>query len=455
MPLIRPIPAITYLKTQDHDVSAFICPPYDVLDKEDKRELLKGSTRNLVAVDLPHLPAKTVGPDEVYDQAGNTFRRWLDQGILNRRDHPALFVYQQTFQDPREAGGSSDDTGAALRRRGLVANVKVTPFGVSEPGQGGVHPHEKTHSGPKEDRLKLMRACQAQLSPIFGIYSDPSPRIGQILDDVCRSQAPDQHAYTPNDQVQHDIWAVDDPDVVKELCQAMSGIDAFIADGHHRYTTAINYLNELEANHGELPDDHPAKYCMFVLVSMHDPGMIVLPTHRVLGGLKGFGLQQMAEAAKGVLRITPFSGPDLASLEAALSGAGPHAMGLYCPSDGAAPMAIATPIDPDPLGTKFADRSDAWRSLDVALVQHLIVDDICQSHFCPAGQNVAWKYPHTLNQVSDDVAGSDYQLGVVLQATPLKSVIDVSQAGELMPQKSTFFFPKIATGLVINPLGNA
>ncbi len=440
MPDIQPIPAVTFSTKTGNDLSDRIAPPYDVLDHASKGRLVAASANNISVIDLPHLPAKTVGPDEAYVGAGENYRRWLDEGVLERRSTPAFFVYQQTYTV----------AGQTFKRRGLIGNVKVQPFGPSPDGKGGIHPHEQTFSAAKEDRLKLMRATQAQLSPIFGLYSDPDKAIGKLLADVIIAGGPTYTGKTTDDGVLHETWAVDDDARVTGFQQALGDKDLFIADGHHRYNTALNHYNELTAAGKPVGN---AAYCLFVMIAMQDPGMIVLPTHRVLGNMPGFTLEKFKEAAAGRLDITPIPGHDPALLEKALAESKhPHAIGLYVPSQPDSPLYIATTTDNDPLKPTHADMSDAWRQLDVAIVQHLIVEQLCAPGFASDGQSITWKFPHEIAQLKELTDSLDYQLGLVLRATPLDSVRQVSEAGELMPQKSTFFYPKLATGLVINPL---
>lgn len=449
MPLIRPIQAVCYDPSHTAgDLSRLIAPPYDVLDQAAKDRLLQLDPHNIVAIDLPHLPPKTVGPDGVYDQAGRTYRNWLQSGILARRRQPALFAYQQTFTPP----GSPNRT---FKRRGLFAAVSLQPFGHNPQGHGAIHPHEQTFSAPKEDRMKLTRAVRAQLSPIFGMFNDPTAGVAALLNRAIGARPADAHATTADDRVLHELWTLDDPASIAEFTAALHGLDTYIADGHHRYTTALNYQQALTRDRGSpLPPDHPANFCLFVLIPMQDPGLIVLPTHRVLGGMQGFSLDRFSQAAKDWLRVTPFHGEHLEQLEAALPDHGPHALGLYAPS--APPttpsLAIATTLHQDPLASLHPQSSPAWRSLDVAIVQHLIVERVCQPRFCPAGGSVQWKFPHTLAELKRDTESPGYQLGIVVQPPTLEAIRKVSQAGELMPQKSTFFYPKLATGLVIHPL---
>ncbi|MCC6581756.1 MAG: DUF1015 domain-containing protein [Phycisphaeraceae bacterium] len=442
MPVIRPIPAVQYATPKGGDLSALIAPPYDVLDETSKAALLSRSEYNIVAVDLPHLPPKTVGPDEVYVQAGQLLRRWLYVKVLDQRKQSAMFVYRQTF----------DALGKRHRRMGLFANVRLQPLGEKPADGGGIFPHEQTFSEPKLDRLKLMRTTATQLSPVFGLYGDADRRVARLIEPVCE-QPPCLRATTMHDRVQHELWTVDDPAAIAALRDAMRPLDTFIADGHHRYGTTLTYREEQEKARGPLPADHPAQSCLFVMVALQDPGLIVLPTHRALGGMPGFAWNAFTQTCQGKLNLQLVEATSLEALERMLPAAGPHALGLvHKPAGAVAPtMAIATTLGDDPLAGSHAQASPAWRKLDVAIVQHLLVEQICQPRFGgPAG--VTWKFPHELSALSKLIDDGTSQLGVIVQATPLQSIADVCAAGELMPQKSTFFYPKLATGLVMNPL---
>lgn len=441
MPKIEPISAVMYAATRDRqaDLSKLVAPPYDVLDETGKAALLARDERNIVAIDLPHLPPKTVGPPETYARAAEVYRKWLADGTLTRRTSPALFVYTQTYTV----------AGTTHCRKGLIANLPVQSFGPAADGTGGIFPHEQTFSGPKEDRLRLMRATQCQLSPIFGLYSDAESQVGDRLAAVMDAGPADFVANT-DDGTRHEVWIVDAASSLSSFVEALAGRDVFIADGHHRYTTALNYREELRASGNPVPQS--AQRCMFVLIAIEDPGMIVLPTHRLLGGMADFSFARFASAAAGQLKIDRFGG-DLAALEAVLPDHGPHAIGLYdATAAGGDQLWLATTVDADPLAPAFPEATKAWRNLDVAIAQHLIVEQICEPTFCPDGGKVAWQFPHTLDELVQGGRQGKGQLGLVMQPTPLEAIGQVSEAGELMPQKSTFFYPKLATGLVLNPL---
>jgi uncharacterized protein (DUF1015 family) len=447
MPAVFPFRAVQY-KQGSGDVSALVAPPYDVLDAKAKQALLQKDQHNIVAIDLPHTPAKELGPPAAYEGAAKAYRDWLKSGVLSRRSEPAMFAYRQTFTS---AGAKR------FQRSGMTCAVETVPFGP-RPG-GGILPHEETFSGPKEDRFALMKATGAQLSPIFGLFADEQGAGTRIVQTIMSRRRPDMTA-AMTDQVQHEVWTVTDASEIKAYRDALAGQDVFIADGHHRYTTALNYIKALEQR-GPLAPDHAARRCMMVMVGMSDPGLVIWPTHRVLGGMQQYTLDAFLNAARGSFDIKP-AGSDLTRIEDELARAGTggrNALGLY--DFASRQVFIATTKQSDPLGALFGSKPREWRTLDVSLVQYLLVEGICQPRL-NSSQPVKWAFPHTIDEVLKIGAGAETgagggagfkpQLAVIVRPTPLTAVKAVSRAGELMPQKSTFFYPKLATGLFVNPL---
>jgi uncharacterized protein (DUF1015 family) len=449
MPTVHPFRALRY--AVGSDVSKVVAPPYDVLDAAGKQRLLAADARNIVAVDLPHTPAKELGPPAAYDAAGATLREWIAKGTLTRETQPAIYAYRQSFR--------SADGARAVQRSGVAACVDVVPFGPRE--GGGILPHEETFSGPKEDRMALMRATRTQLSPIFGLHADDRGLATSLLAKVMAQRGPDTTARTA-DGTLHEVWTILDAPTIKAYQDALAGEDVFIADGHHRYTTQLNYVKALEAAGTPAPD-HPARRCMMVLVGMSDPGLVIWPTHRVLGGMKDYSWEAFAKSATN-LRIIPAPG-GLRELEMEMMNVTVpqpplprNVLGLY---DFATKRCFtATFAVKDPLRERFPDKPRAWRELDVALIQYAIVEGLCQAKL-NAGQSVKWAFPHTIAEVEEIGRGVETgagggagfaQLGVIVRPTPLTAVREISRANQLMPQKSTFFFPKLATGLFVNPL---
>lgn len=443
MPAVYPFAAVQYQRGSG-DVSPLVAPPYDVLDAAGKQALLTRDARNIVAIDLPHTPAKELGPPSAYEGAATKYSEWLKSGVLARGAALAMFAYRQTFKGA---------DGATVQRSGMAVTVDAVPFGP-RPG-GGILPHEETFSGPKEDRFALMKSTRCQLSPIFGLFADETGAGTRVVKAAMNGR-PTLTATTA-DGTLHEVWTVSDAQTIKAYQDALSGQDIFIADGHHRYTTGLNYIKHLEAQ-GTVPQ--AAKRSMMVLVGMSDPGLVIWPTHRVLGGMKDYSLDAFIAGAKGLLNIQS-AGTDLKALESAMAKtakAAGSALGIY---DFASKRClIATLAAADPLKSRFAGKPREWRELDVAITQYLIVEQICQAKL-NGGQNVKWAFPHTIREVEDIGSGAETgagggagfaQLAVIVRPTPLEAVRAVSRANELMPQKSTFFYPKLATGLWLNPL---
>lgn len=446
MPAVYPFRAIQYHEGRG-DVSANVAPPYDVMGQREREALLEADPTNIVKIDLPHVPAKELGPPEAYLGAAEALRAFLDEGVLTKRDRPAMFAYRQTFEAE----------GRTYRRTGMAATLETVEFGPRE--GGGVLPHEQTFSGPKEDRKALMQATRTQLSPIFGLHADDGGRATEVVRGVCEGRDPDMTARL-GDGVQHEVWTVDDEATIGAYADALAGEDVFIADGHHRYTTQLNFLKTLESE-GGVPGDHPARRTMFVLVGMSDPGLYIGPTHRVLGGMSGYSFDAFRDAAAGFLDIEPVDNDPHKfehEIERVSGKTGRRAIGLLDFSTGL--CYAATPSVDDPLEDRFPDKPRAWRDLDVSVIQHIVVEEICEPRL-NNGQPVKWAFPHSIDEVLEIGRGSETgagggrgfaQLGVIVRPTPLDAVREISHANELMPQKSTFFYPKLATGLFVHPL---
>ena len=433
---IRPFAGIHYARERGSaDVSNFIAPPYDVLDEKGKAALQARHANNIVTVDLPHLPPKTVGPDAAYDRANTTLQAWLKAGVLRRDARPALYPYSQSFEH----------NGRRVHRRGFVCLVRLSPF-----GQGQVVPHEKTYANPIEDRLKLMRSTGMQLSPIFGLYADSRNEVARLLyQNLGRPESTGTL-----DGVKHDLWSVIDAEVENQVVDLLGTKSVYIADGHHRYTTALQYQKEAEQQNGgrPLPAAHPANWCMFVLVGMQDDGLLILPTHRLIGGLEGFDPDGFAFAVRDTFDVvkTPL-GPDHVDefVNNVLPAQPAHTFGLY---DGREKRVYQLTLkNPDVLADLEPERSDAWRRLDVAILQRYLLDEVLQPRFA-GGRELAKGYTADPFEIAPKVDGGQYQVALMLKSTPLGALEQLAQRDEVMPQKSTFFYPKLATGMVINPL---
>ncbi len=427
MSTIRPLAAIRYDTSRGRDLSRKLAPPYDILDQTDKDRLLAGDPRNFVKIDLPYIPPKEAGPEVVYRAARQELDAWLADGTLVRDATPAIYVYHQAY----ECGG------AQYIRKMFFARLRVEPFGA-----GSVFPHERTFGGPKEDRLALTKATQANLSPIFGLYEDAHNRLARRLE---QALTPEPLAVGTLDGVENRLWAVTDAATIADVTQMMASLPIYIADGHHRYGTALMYRDWLREQHGGLPADHPANFVLCVFCAMEDPGLLILPTHRVLPGTP---LTPATFAADRAVQVQPLAATEPAAAVAALAPLGPQAVGVW---SAASPTYWALrPADPDILRPLEPARSEPWRRLGLAFLHAYVLDRLVTPQVCGG------RAPEIHYVKSDEAAVREAQQTggsvFLLQPTTMEELRAVCQANDLMPQKSTYFYPKLASGLVINPL---
>jgi uncharacterized protein (DUF1015 family) len=433
MPDIRPFAAIRYARRPELDLSRLIAPPYDVLDAEQKAALQQRHANNIVTVDLPFTPPKRVGPDEVYNQAAMTLRAWMSAGILVQDRRAAIYPYTQTF----------DYSGRTFHRRGFFALVRLSPL-----GDGHIIPHEKTYAGPIEDRLKLMHAARMQLSPIFGLFNDTRGEVTRMLyRDLGRPEAD-----ATEGGVRNQLWSVIDSDIENEVIKQMGTKPVFIADGHHRYTTALEYQKQVEAAHGgPLPPNHPANWCLFVLVATQDDGVLILPTHRLVGGIPKFDAAAFRKiiSTDFDLQDVPATPAQLPAVASMIAEGAPHTFAIFDPKSPSA--LLLTLRDSDLLARYAPERPESWRKLDVAILQRYLFEEVLQPHFAD-GKPLTLGYTADAATIAQQVGADRYQLGVLIRPTPLPALEELGRNHEVMPPKSTYFYPKLATGMVLSSL---
>lgn len=428
MSTIRPFPAIRYATRPGlHDVSKRLAPPYDVLDQQDKDTLLRGDPRNFVKIDLPHMPPKSAGPAAAYEGSNQTLQAWLADGTMARDAKPAIYVYHQTYTHG----------GTRYLRKMFFARLRLEPF-----GEGSIFPHERTFGGPKEDRLALTKATRANLSPIFGLYEDAQNVVAERLQ---QALPPEPVASGKLDDVDNQLWAVTDPTVIAEIASLMAPKAIYIADGHHRTGTAMLYRDWLTEQQGPLPAEHPANYVLCVFCAMEDPGLLILPTHRVLAGV-----QVPAAMLKGdaQLELAPLDTKNADDAITALARFGPLAVAWH---DLATDTFHAVrPRKEDLLDPLAPEHCPAWRRLGLAFLHAYLLDRVITPKVC-GGTAPTIQYIKAA-QPAIDAARQTTGTAFLMQPTTMEEMRGVCSAGDLMPQKSTFFYPKLASGLVINPL---
>jgi uncharacterized protein (DUF1015 family) len=413
---ISPLHALHYDVDRTGGLQPVVAPPYDVIDPEQRAGLLRRSPHNVVEIDLPQAPD---GGDP-YAHAARTLAAWREEGILVTDAEPALWALEQDYTGP---------DGRRRTRRGLFARVKVEDY-----GPGRIRPHERTHPGPKEDRLRLTRATHANLSPIFSLYDgDAWSPVAPHLQDAPFGEVTDEDGTT------HRLWRITDAAAIEQAGAALAPAELLIADGHHRYETARVYAREPDAPAG-------AGHVLMCLVSLQDPGLTIFPTHRLLTGLDDARRVALRDAIMRDWDVEEV-GEDALEPEPATDG---HVRIGYLDAHHGRPLRL-TLKDPATADAALPGKPPAYRRLDTAVTEALLLqgalgmseDDI--SHFR------GLDYARSTAEAIARIRGGDVQAGLFMGPAPVDLVREVAAAGEVMPPKSTYFFPKVLTGLVFNP----
>ena len=428
---IQAFRALRYNLGHVGSLSEVVAPPYDVIGPELQEQLYKLHPANVVRLILNR---EEPGDDREsrYARTARFLRNWQSEGVLDREADPALYVYHQLFEH----------SGQTLTRRGFMGAVRLERF-----GEGHIYPHEETMAGPKQDRLLLTRACRANLSQVFGLYPDEGNQAQDILEAAIHGQPPVEA--TDHLGVIHRMWAVSDSRAVARVARAMAPKPIFIADGHHRYETACNYRDELQMQ-AELHRDHLANFVLMMCVGMSDQGMVVLPTHRLFRGLPGLDSGTLAK------KLEPYftsrvvgEGTDLAgSVWDKIELAREQGMlGLFTVCDERWTLARVTGQGRARMADIAGEHSDEWRELGVALLHRLIIEDAVEAKDLPKPT-----YVHQISEVVHELDSGEYSMAALVMPATLEHIQAISEHLERMPAKSTYFYPKLLSGLVIRPL---
>ncbi len=444
MPNIQAFRGIRYDLGVVGSLADVVAPPYDVINSAQQTSLYDRHPKNIVRLIL-NRDEPGDSPETKYQRAGHLLRNWLADGTLAVENQPMLYVYHQVF----------NWGGQTFTRRGFMCRVRLEPFGT-----GKIFPHEETHSKAKQDRFLLTSATRTNLSPVFGMYPDPDNTIQMNLD-MAVAAIPPLEA-TDDLGVVHRLYPLPGDQAQAQIAQLIADRAVYIADGHHRYETACNYReSRIEAG-----DHHPdCDYVLMMLVGMNDPGLIVLPTHRLFRGVEAMDQAELMRRVGNCFQVTTFGhGQETAAglWEEIEVGGSQEVLGVYTAKDDCWSRLELTAEGMTRLSEIAADHCDQWRGLGVSILHRLLMDDCLQMRDLPAP-----KYVHSVEEVIDglrrgDEVGRDasgqsgdgqpFQLAALVMPATVDHIEEVSQYGERMPAKSTYFYPKLLSGLVINPL---
>jgi uncharacterized protein (DUF1015 family) len=432
MPDIQAFRGLRYDLGHVGSLSDVVAPPYDVIGPDLQDQLYKKHPANVIRLILNREEPGDDDSNNRYTRAARFLKNWRSQGVLFTEPDPAVYVYHQQF----------DYAGQTYNRRGVMARVRLSRF-----GEGNIYPHEETMSGPKQDRLLLTQACKANLSQIFGLYPDPANDVQNLLDEATRGKTP--LVATDHLGVVHRMWPVTDIGIITRLSALLGPKPIFIADGHHRYETACNYRDQLAAG-GKLDSNHPANFVLMMCVAMQDPGMVVLPTHRLFRGLPAMSSADLvAKLGDAFSTRIAGEGSDLATSiwQEIEAEANQGTLGFYTQADERWVLARITPAGQERLARAAADHSDSWRDLGVAILHRLVIETLLGAKELPKPT-----YVHLVEEVIEGLDTGEYPLAALVMPATLDHIEAISTTLERMPAKSTYFYPKLLSGLVINPL---
>jgi len=432
---VKPFRGVHYDASRVGDLSRVVAPPYDVISPEEQEILHRRHPRNIVRIDFGQAREGDGPESNKYTRAAAWFREWLSDGTFVRDSVPCLYYYEQEFEIPGKG---------TFVRKGFLGALKLSRF-----GEGEGFPHERTLSGPKADRLTLMRATDAHMSPIFGLFSDPGNAVVNALREGMASSA--ELAAVDDLGVKHRVWRISRPEPIRNAVAKMSGKGVFIADGHHRYETALAFRDEMRERHGMHPDA-AYEHVLTFLCNMDDEGIVILPTHRGIHSLPGFSGERFLSRVREFLPVESGDGsPEDAMRAVEKAGERGKAIG-WSTGDGRFHVAAFPELGAfcEKHLSKFPPQ---LRTLDVVLLHGFLLEQLLgiSPEAVTAGQFV--KYYKDPAKAAKELSGGTIQAAFFLNAVTIPEFRDVSLSGHVLPQKATFFYPKIGTGLLIFPVG--
>lgn len=426
---IKPFKGMRYNTFLAGKIGELCCPPYDIISEEERLGYIAENEYNVIRLELPK------EGEDVYKTAGEVLDMWRNTGVLVHEIKPAVYIYEEEFNAYNKRSSV----------KGIIVRVKVEEF-----SKGVILPHEFTLSKAKADRFNLMKATNCNFSQIYALYMDEEHTTLKTIDRLS-DRKPDQK-FTDSDHVTHKLWIITDEKVIEKLVNDFADRKLYIADGHHRYETALNYRNYCREN-GISKEGDPQDYQMMYLVDMQHPGLVVFPTHRMVRDLESFDKDEILKGCEEYFDITKFT--SVGNINSELSKQykqGKKAFGFYC---GKGEWYLLVLKDIEVMADVLPDLSEASQQLDVSVLHSLILEKTMGIDKENMANQINLTYTKFFEEAIMKVDKGEFQCSFILNPTRVTEIRDVAAAGEKMPQKSTYFYPKMITGMVMNDLNES
>lgn len=433
--VVAPFKGLRYNSEKIKNSAEVVAPPYDVIDDKLREKLYAQSPFNVVRVILTKDDEGQAQNKTKYEVAQNYLEDWKKQGVITRDEQPQLYVYHQTY---------TLEDGRELTRKGYIAARRLESFET-----GRIRPHEHTFAGPKADRMHLIKATQTNLSPIFGIYGDPGKKVLNLLEN-----SPSKKLLIDiktDDGNRHQVWGVSDAETLKQVNEGMQDKIVFIADGHHRYETALGYRDYLKSEGKLQNESDAANFVMMYLCPMEDDGLVILPTHRVLVEKSKVAWANALEKIKKHFDVKEYS--DSAAALKDLEGSKKEIAFLLSTAEGKCFVIKTNPQKVAQIES-LAKIPEAVRNLDVSILHKYLLPEVFEVNLHEGDEAKKIHYVKDTQEALQAPTKGQASLSFILNPTKMKQVEEVSNIGERMPHKSTFFYPKLLSGLMFNPIGN-
>ena len=438
---VIPFKGILYSTRMINDLADVVAPPFDVISEQEQIQFHERHPQNIIRLTLGKITENDTSTDNRYTRAAECLNRWFSDDIILLDEKPAFYLTSMEFSFE----------GNRVTRYGLIGLIRLEPF-----EKGIILPHERTFSKVKSERLELMKTCHSNFSPIFSLFSDEENRIGNKLMHVAQNKSADI-VFTDKTEQKHRLWRISDNSDHQYISDALKDKKIFIADGHHRYETALNYRDWLSTHASNFNGNHPANYVMMYLCSMEDPGLIILPAHRMLNEVPAEKRESLIQKAKNYFDIItlPFNDDqrekNISQFVSILkSNASKHCIGI-CMKD--CPELYLLILKPGVMENMFSDElPDVIRNIDVTVLTRLIFMELLGFDQARLDNEKLFAYSSIIDDALNAVSAGRHDIAFILNPTTIQQVRDIANAGLIMPRKATYFFPKVITGQVMNSL---